>query len=61
MGLKKYSYIVDEPATDGSSSLKQCYLILQEIKQAVADGAKEIDIVINRTLALQHKWDELYQ
>jgi len=34
---------------------------LQEIKQAVADGAKEIDIVINRTLALQHKWGELYQ
>jgi len=34
---------------------------LQEIKQAVSDGAREIDIVINRTLALQHKWDELYK
>ncbi|XP_023335257.1 deoxyribose-phosphate aldolase isoform X2 [Eurytemora carolleeae] len=33
---------------------------LQEIKMAVSAGAREIDIVINRTLALQHKWEELY-
>merc|ERR1712212_236135 len=24
-------------------------------------GAREIDIVINRTLALEHKWEELYK
>ena len=28
---------------------------------AVSAGAREIDIVINRTLALQHKWEELYR
>jgi len=33
---------------------------LQEIKMAVEAGAKEIDIVINRQLALEHKWQELY-
>jgi len=33
---------------------------LQEIKLAVAAGAREIDIVINRQLALEHKWQQLY-
>jgi deoxyribose-phosphate aldolase len=33
---------------------------LQEIRQAVDDGAGEIDIVINRTAALQGKWRLLY-
>jgi len=33
---------------------------LEEIKFAINEGAKEIDIVINRTLALQHRWQELY-
>lgn len=33
---------------------------LQEIRLTVKDGAKEIDIVISRTLALQGKWKELY-
>eukprot|EP00043_Microstomoeca_roanoka_P000669 m.28476 g.28476 ORF g.28476 m.28476 type:complete len:318 (-) comp10449_c0_seq1:351-1304(-) len=33
---------------------------LMEIKQAVADGAGEIDIVIARPLVLQGKWTELY-
>jgi len=33
---------------------------LQEIKMAVEAGAREIDIVINRQLALEHKWQELY-
>jgi len=33
---------------------------LEEIKLAVAAGAREIDIVINRQLALEHRWDELY-
>lgn len=30
---------------------------LQEIRLAVTDGATEIDIVINRTAALQGKWN----
>jgi len=34
---------------------------LQEIQLAVADGAREIDIVINRSLALEHKWQQLYE
>lgn len=34
---------------------------LEEIRLAVADGAHEIDIVISRTLALGHKWEELYE
>jgi deoxyribose-phosphate aldolase len=33
---------------------------LQEIHMAVEAGAREIDIVINRTLALQHKWEDLF-
>ncbi len=33
---------------------------LEEIRSAVADGANEIDIVINRNMALNHKWRELY-
>ncbi|KAA0184551.1 hypothetical protein HAZT_HAZT005825 [Hyalella azteca] len=33
---------------------------LEEIKFAVASGATEIDVVINRTLALLNKWEELY-
>lgn len=33
---------------------------LEEIRMAVADGASEIDIVINRTAALQGKWKLLY-
>ncbi len=34
---------------------------LAEIRLAVEDGAREIDIVINRNLALNHKWQELYE
>lgn len=33
---------------------------LAEIKYAVQNGAKEIDIVINRELALAQKWKEVY-
>ena len=33
---------------------------LQEIRLTVNDGASEIDIVINRTAALQGKWKLLY-
>ncbi|XP_035257140.1 deoxyribose-phosphate aldolase [Anguilla rostrata] len=34
---------------------------LEEVRLAVQDGAGEIDIVINRTLALTAQWEELYQ
>ncbi|XP_008314220.1 deoxyribose-phosphate aldolase [Cynoglossus semilaevis] len=33
---------------------------LQEVRLAVADGATEIDIVINRTLALTGQWKAMY-
>ncbi len=33
---------------------------LQEVSQAVADGADEIDIVINRGLVLTGRWHDLY-
>lgn len=33
---------------------------LEEIRQCVADGAKEIDIVINRKAALCGDWDTIY-
>ncbi|KAK7898717.1 hypothetical protein WMY93_019570 [Mugilogobius chulae] len=33
---------------------------LDEVRLAVADGATEIDIVINRTLALTGQWEALY-
>jgi deoxyribose-phosphate aldolase len=35
-------------------------LRLEEIREAVADGATEIDIVINRTMALQGNWRGVY-
>ncbi|XP_048357454.1 deoxyribose-phosphate aldolase [Sphaerodactylus townsendi] len=34
---------------------------LEEIRLAVEDGAKEIDIVINRTLVLTGQWEVLYE
>ena len=34
---------------------------LQEIKMAVEAGAREIDIVINRQLALENNWTQLYK
>lgn len=33
---------------------------LQEVRMAVADGATEIDIVINRKLALTGQWEAMY-
>lgn len=34
---------------------------LEEVRLAVTDGATEIDIVINRTLALTGQWEALYE
>ncbi|XP_069705291.1 deoxyribose-phosphate aldolase [Periplaneta americana] len=34
---------------------------LEEIKMAVADGASEIDVVLDRSLVLTHQWEKLYQ
>ena len=33
---------------------------LEEIRQAIAAGASEIDIVINRQMALDNNWTALY-
>ena len=41
----------------GMTSMKQR---LQEIEEAVADGAREIDIVISRQHVLQGNWTALY-
>ncbi|XP_066446821.1 deoxyribose-phosphate aldolase [Eleutherodactylus coqui] len=42
----------------GQTSLKTR---LEEVRMAVEDGASEIDIVINRTLVLTGRWEELYE
>lgn len=34
---------------------------LQEVRKAVADGASEIDIVINRMLALTGQWKGMFR
>ncbi|XP_062839204.1 deoxyribose-phosphate aldolase isoform X2 [Anolis carolinensis] len=34
---------------------------LEEVRLAVEDGAREIDIVINRTLVLTGQWEELFE
>lgn len=41
----------------GKNTLEQK---LQEIRESVAAGATEIDIVISRELVLNNKWEELY-
>uniref|UniRef100_A0A673ZIL6 Deoxyribose-phosphate aldolase n=1 Tax=Salmo trutta TaxID=8032 RepID=A0A673ZIL6_SALTR len=41
----------------GQTSLKTR---LEEVRMAVEDGAMEIDIVINRTLALTGQWEAMY-
>ncbi|XP_024001032.2 deoxyribose-phosphate aldolase [Salvelinus sp. IW2-2015] len=41
----------------GQTSLKTR---LEEVRMAVEDGAMEIDIVINRTLALTGQWEAVY-
>nr|CAG4648737.1 EOG090X08W6 [Polyphemus pediculus] len=47
-------------ATGFPSGQTSLSIRLDEIKFAVESGAKEIDIVINRELALSQKWEELY-
>uniref|UniRef100_A0A8C7NEK4 Deoxyribose-phosphate aldolase n=1 Tax=Oncorhynchus mykiss TaxID=8022 RepID=A0A8C7NEK4_ONCMY len=42
----------------GQTSLKTR---LEEVRMAVEDGAMEIDIVINRTLALTGQWEAMYE
>jgi deoxyribose-phosphate aldolase len=49
----KYNLQVATGFPTGQTSLK---LRLEEIRFAVQNGAKEIDIVINRELALAQKW-----
>src|SRR5579871_5440410 len=47
-------------ATGFPAGLTPLKLRLEEIKQAVADGAEEIDIVITRSHVFDQKWQELY-
>ncbi|CAH2075225.1 unnamed protein product, partial [Iphiclides podalirius] len=47
-------------ATGFPSGLYPLESRLQEIKFAVANGATEIDVVMDRSLALMGKWDTLY-
>jgi len=61
--LKKYkaeNVPVAAVATGFPSGQYSLTTRLQEIKMAVEAGASEIDIVINRQLALENKWEELY-
>jgi len=62
--LKRYkaeSVPVAAVATGFPSGQVPLVTRLQEIRLAVEDGAREIDIVINRQLALEHRWSELFQ
>nr|CAG4647188.1 EOG090X08W6 [Megafenestra aurita]SVE92489.1 EOG090X08W6 [Megafenestra aurita] len=61
-GLKRIeaNIPVASVATGFPSGQTSLALRLDEIKYAVQNGAKEIDIVINRELALAQKWKELY-
>jgi len=62
--LKKYkaaSIPVAAVATGFPSGQMPLSTRLEEIRLAVGDGAREIDIVINRQLALEHRWSELYE
>ena len=47
-----------ELAGDEADPERQCQL--EEIKRAVGDGAREIDIVINRDAALRGDWQQVY-
>ncbi len=47
-------------STGFPAGLSPFHLRLQEIRESVAAGAEEIDIVISRRLVLEGKWDALY-
>jgi len=34
---------------------------IEEIKEVIADGSEEVDVVINRSLALNEEWKQLYE
>ena len=34
---------------------------IEEIKEVIADGSEEVDVVINRSLALNEDWKQLYE
>jgi len=61
LGRFKASHIpVAAVATGFPSGQYSLKTRLEEIRLAVAEGAKEIDIVISRSLALNHDWEALY-
>lgn len=47
-------------STGFPAGLSPFHLRLQEIRESVAAGAEEIDIVISRRLVLEGKWEALY-
>nr|WP_228069459.1 deoxyribose-phosphate aldolase [Marivivens aquimaris] len=58
--LKGTSIPVASVATGFPAGLIPLNLRLEEIKYAVGEGAGEIDIVINREMALKQEWNQLY-
>ena len=56
MILTFFNLLIPAVATGFPAGQTHLNTRLQEIKQAVADGAMEIDIVINRTYALGGNW-----
>lgn len=58
--LKGTNIPVASVATGFPAGLIPLNLRLEEIKYAVGEGAGEIDIVINREMALKQEWNQLY-
>ncbi|XP_063839570.1 deoxyribose-phosphate aldolase [Ostrinia nubilalis] len=48
-------------ATAFPAGLCPLYSRVQEIKSAIADGATEIDVVLDRSLVLSGQWDAVYE
>lgn len=58
--LKGTGIPVAAVSTGFPAGLSPFHLRIQEIRESVAAGAEEIDIVISRRLVLEGKWQELY-
>ena len=59
--IKKIVMVLFPVATGFPAGQTPLNIRLQEIKQAVSDGASEIDIVINRQCALTGDWLTVYE
>ena len=60
-GFKAPQIPVAAVATGFPTGQYSLHTRLAEIKWAVEQGAREIDIVISRQLALTQQWDKLYE